>query len=83
MEKELLVPGTEDSVYGARYYKDQWEKIQDNHYPECPVSIAAGKKLISTCCMCPQIEAAQKEADECLRCHQFPEFCKCGVKAQF
>lgn len=65
-----------------RHYKNIWEKIGDEHYPECPTSIAAGKKLKSTVCVCAEIKIANDSADECLRCHQFPEFCKCGKKAQ-
>lgn len=62
----------------TRYYHNVWEKIEDNHYAECPVSIAARGQRKSTLCMCAELEAAE----ECLRCHQFPEFCKCGKKAQ-
>ena len=39
--------------------RDQWSKIQDEHYPECPVSIAAEGKRISTCCLCSKIEIAE------------------------
>ncbi len=29
-----------------------------------------------------EIEAANKSAEECLRCHQFADVCSCGAKAQ-
>ncbi len=64
------------------YYKDKWEKLEDEHYPECPVSIAAGKRRISTLCVCDEIKKANDSAKECLRCHNLAELCKCGVKAQ-
>lgn len=64
------------------YYADIWVKIADNHFPECPVSIAAVKKLKSTLCVCDKIEEANKSAEECLRCHNLAANCKCGKKAQ-
>ena len=48
-----------EDVYGKHYYKDQWEKIEDEHYPECSVAIAARKKLTSTFCICKQIEISE------------------------
>ncbi len=66
----------------TRYYKTIWEKIEDEHYAECPTSIAAGQKRPSTLCLCDKIEAAHKSAEECLRCHQFADSCACGAKAQ-
>lgn len=66
----------------THYYKNVWEKIQDEHYPECPVSIGAGHQRKSTCCLCDKIAIANKSADECVRCHNLVEACACGVKAQ-
>ncbi len=65
----------------VHHYRDVWEKIADLHYPECPVCIAAKKKLKSTLCMCGPLEKAM-EPEECLRCHNLAELCKCGAKAQ-
>ncbi len=65
----------------VRHYRDIWEKIDDLHYPECPTAIAAKSRLKSTCCMCGPLEKA-REAEECLRCHQLAEICKCGERAQ-
>ncbi len=55
---------------------------KDAHRAECPMG-QVGK--ISTLCVCAELKKAEDAAaaDECLRCHQFPEFCKCGAKAQF
>ncbi len=41
------------------YYSTKWEKIEDEHYPECPVSIGASKRRVSTLCLCAQIEVAE------------------------
>lgn len=41
------------------YYRDQWEKIEDEHYKECPTAIAARKKTLSTVCECGHIEMAE------------------------
>ncbi len=79
-----------EDVYGDRhYYNNVWEKILDRHYPECPTAVSSRKQLKSTLCYCKQIEDAETAAvaeitnDPCLRCHQSPEFCKCGARAQF
>lgn len=66
----------------VHHYADKWEKIEDHHYPECPVAIAAKKKIISTLCVCGEIEKANKSAQECMRCHNLAADCKCGMKAQ-
>lgn len=48
-----------EDIYGEKfYYRNEWEKIEDNHYPECPVSIGASKKTISTLCICDLIKIA-------------------------
>lgn len=41
---------------------DKWAAIEELHYSECPVSIAAGKRLMSTCCLCLEIEEADRAA---------------------
>jgi hypothetical protein len=41
-----------------RHYKNQFEKIEDEHSPECPTSIAASKGRLSTLCVCDMIETA-------------------------
>ncbi len=66
----------------VHHYKTIWEKIADNHYPECPVCIAAMEERNSTACLCDKIKAANYSAEECLRCHEMAEDCKCGRKAQ-
>ncbi len=87
-DADLLVPGTENSVYGARYYKNVWEKILDEHYDECPTAVSARKHLKSTLCYCAQLEKAKNAAlteiagEECQRCHNLAADCKCGSKAQ-
>lgn len=48
----------EDSFGVRHYYKDTWEKVEDEHFEECPVSIAAKGKRISTLCVCRMIEEA-------------------------
>ena len=68
-----------ETVY---HYKDVWAKIEDKHYPECPTSTQAKKRLKSTLCLCGEIEKANRSAQECLRCHNLAEACKCGAKAQ-
>lgn len=69
------------------HYRDVWGKIEDQHYAECPMSIAAAKKLRSSCCMCGPLEKALKDAKidedaECQRCRMFGSACKCGSKSQ-
>lgn len=46
------------------HYRDSWEKISDQHFPGCPVSIAADRKQISTLCLCSEIEQAEKWAED-------------------
>ncbi len=65
----------------VHHYRNIWEKIEDHHYPECPVAIAAKRKAKSTLCMCGPLEKA-KAPEECLRCHNLADACKCGAKAQ-
>jgi hypothetical protein len=87
-DADLLVPGTENSVYGAQYYKNVWHKLLDEHFDECPTAVSARKQVKSTLCYCAQIEAANNAAtaeiaaEECLRCHRLAPDCKCGPKAQ-
>ncbi len=87
-DADLLVPGTENSAYGPRYYKNAWEKALDEHYAECPTAVSARKQVKSTLCYCKQLETANTEAkaeiaaEECLRCHNLAADCKCGPKAQ-
>jgi len=49
-----------DSNDVAHYYKDKWEKIEDNHYPECMMAIAAKEKRLSTACQCREIRIAEE-----------------------
>ncbi len=43
------------------HYKNIWEKIVDEHFPECPTAVSARKGLKSTLCYCDKIEKAQEE----------------------
>ncbi len=71
-----------EDVYGRHYYSNVWQKIEDQHYPECPTSVAACGHRVSTLCLCDRIQEANDSAEECLRCHQFADSCSCGAKAQ-
>lgn len=54
-----------EDTYGRHYYADKWAKIEDEHYPQCPMSIAAREKRISTLCACAILEKGYKnEAGE-------------------
>lgn len=61
----------------------QWAELRklnaekDAHRAECPMG-QVGK--ISTLCVCKEL--AKAEAQECQRCHNLAEDCKCGAKAQ-
>jgi hypothetical protein len=44
------------------HVEDKFKHIEDTHYPECPMSIAAAQKRLSTCCLCANIERAEKDA---------------------
>lgn len=66
----------------THHYRDSWEKMQDSHFPECPVSIAAGERRISTLCVCAELAKANDSAEECVRCHNLAADCRCGKKAQ-
>lgn len=71
-----------EDVYGRHYYADAWQKIEDNHFPECPTSIAAHNHRISTLCLCDHIQEANESVKECLRCHNLADSCPCGDRAQ-
>lgn len=85
-DETLLVPGTEDSVYGPSYYKNRLEQLEDSHYDACPLLVAAKAGRFSTLCLCAQLEAAETAARaevECQRCHTDGNHFKCGPKAQW
>ena len=42
---------------------NEWDIIEDNHYPECPTAAKARQKLPSTLCLCKEIEKAEKMSD--------------------
>ncbi len=64
--------------------KEQWSEIRklnaekDAHSEFCPMG-QVGK--ISTLCVC-EVLAKAKQPEECMRCHQLADDCKCGSKAQ-
>ena len=66
----------------VREYKNIWEKIEDEHFPECPTSVSAARQVKSTLCLCLQLEDANRDARECCRCHNLASDCGCGAKAQ-
>ncbi len=51
-----------------------------NHEAYCPM----GQHTTSTLCLCPQLAKAKADAqaEECMRCGNLSECCKCGAKAQ-
>jgi hypothetical protein len=55
---------------------------KDAHRAECPMGQCG---TISTLCVCAELQKAEEAAaaEECLRCHQFVDSCRCGAKAQW
>lgn len=79
-DENLAYKNTPDGE--THHYKNIWEKIADEHYAECPATIAAKKHLPCSICYCPAIEEGNASAEECSRCHNLAPDCKCGKKAQ-
>ena len=53
-----------EDVYGKHYYKDVWEKIAAEHFPECSMFKAAAQNRISTACECAPLAIARASVEK-------------------